>query len=183
MTKVTSTFIPLSIAVLTISDTRTRENDTSGDFLHDSLEAAGHRLASRDIVIDDIYQIRAAVSQYIAAPNIHAVLITGGTGFTGRDTTPESLMPLFDKQIEGFGELFRSLSFEEIGTSTIQSRAIAGLANQTVIFCMPGSTGACRTAWNGIIKEQLDSSHGPCNFVPHLAPEEVAQCESRPHGA
>ncbi|XOV79888.1 MAG: molybdenum cofactor biosynthesis protein B [Aestuariibacter sp.] len=182
MTKVTATFIPLSIAVLTISDTRTRENDTSGDFLHDSLETAGHLMATRDIVIDDVYQIRAAVSRYIADPDIHAVLITGGTGFTGRDTTPESLMPLFDKQIEGFGELFRSLSYSEIGTSTIQSRAFAGLANKTAIFCMPGSTGACRTAWNGIIKDQLNATYGPCNFVAHLAPEKVAQCESRPHG-
>ena len=117
---------------------------------------------------DDIYQLRALVTQWIADDQVHAILVTGGTGFSSRDSTPEALMPLFDKSIEGFGELFRQLSFQEIGTSTVQSRAIAGIANKTVIFCMPGSTGACRTAWTGIIRDQLDSSHRPCNFVGAL---------------
>jgi molybdopterin adenylyltransferase len=155
----------LSIAVLTVSDTRTGDNDTSGDYLVQSLEAAGHHTSGRAIVRDDIYQIRAVVSAWIADANTHAVLITGGTGFSGRDSTPEAVRPLFDKDIEGFGEVFRALSYAEIGSSTVQSRALAGFANETVIFCMPGSTGACKTAWNGLIREQLDSSHRPCNFV------------------
>ncbi len=155
----------LSIAVLTVSDTRTADDDTSGDYLADALLEAGHRQADRQIVIDDIYQIRAVISAWIANPDVDAVLVTGGTGFSGRDSTPEAVTPLFDKQIEGFGEVFRALSFDEIGSSTVQSRALAGFANNTVIFCMPGSTGACRTAWNGVIREQLDSSHRPCNFV------------------
>jgi molybdenum cofactor biosynthesis protein B len=155
----------LSIAVLTVSDTRTGENDTSGDYLVQALEAAGHQTGGRAIVRDDIYQIRAILSAWIADANIHTVLITGGTGFSGRDSTPEAVRPLFDKDIEGFGEVFRALSYAEIGSSTVQSRALAGFANDTVIFCMPGSTGACKTAWNGLIREQLDSSHRPCNFV------------------
>lgn len=155
----------LSIAVLTVSDTRTGENDTSGDYLVQALEADGHQTCCRAIVRDDIYQIRAILSAWIAAANINAVLITGGTGFSGRDSTPEAVRPLFDKDIEGFGEVFRAISYAEIGSSTVQSRALAGLANGTVIFCMPGSTGACKTAWNGLIREQLDSSHRPCNFV------------------
>ena len=155
----------LNVAVLTVSDTRTAANDTSGDFLAEALAAAGHSVAQRLIVIDDIYRIRAALSQWSADDSVHAVLVTGGTGFAGRDSTPEAAAPLFDKQIEGFGEVFRALSFDEIGSSTIQSRALAGFANTTVIFCMPGSTGACRPAWNGIIAEQLDSAHRPCNFV------------------
>jgi molybdenum cofactor biosynthesis protein B len=157
--------IPLSIAVLTVSDTRTEANDTSGDYLAESLVAAGHRLAGRAIVKDDIYALRAAVSAWIADPGVHVVLVTGGTGFSGRDSTPEALFPLFDKQIEGFGEVFRALSLKEIGSSTLQSRAVAGLANRTVIFCMPGSTGACRTAWEGILRDQLDSTYRPCNFA------------------
>ncbi|MBE1274165.1 molybdenum cofactor biosynthesis protein B [Enterovibrio baiacu] len=161
-------FSPAKIAVLTVSDTRTEENDTSGQFLVDALKEAGHTLADKKIVIDDIYQIRAIVSQWIADQHVQAILITGGTGFTSRDSTPEAIKPLFDKEVEGFGELFRAISFQEIGTSTIQSRAIAGFANHTVIFGMPGSTGACRTGWNGIIKQQLDASHRPCNFMPHL---------------
>ncbi|MCC4800376.1 molybdenum cofactor biosynthesis protein B [Enterovibrio norvegicus] len=161
-------FSPANIAVLTVSDTRTEENDTSGQFLVDALKEAGHTLADKKIVIDDIYQLRAIVSQWIADQNVQAILITGGTGFTSRDSTPEAIKPLFDKEVEGFGELFRAISFQEIGTSTIQSRAIAGFANHTVIFGMPGSTGACRTGWNGIIKQQLDASHRPCNFMPHL---------------
>jgi len=159
--------IPLNIAILTVSDTRTLETDTSGDYLSEQVQSAGHRLSDRQICLDDIYKIRALVSGWIADENIHAVLTTGGTGFSGRDSTPEALAPLFDKQIEGFGELFRHISLEDIGTSTVQSRALAGLANQTVIFCLPGSTGACRTGWEGILSEQLDSTHRPCNFVSH----------------
>lgn len=155
----------LSIAVLTVSDTRTEEDDTSGHFLVDALQAAGHTLADKAIVIDDIYRIRAVLSAWIADAGVNAVLVTGGTGFSGRDSTPEAVAPLFDKEIDGFGEVFRALSLAEIGSSTVQSRALAGLANDTVIFCMPGSTGACRTGWEGIIREQLDSTHRPCNFV------------------
>jgi molybdenum cofactor biosynthesis protein B len=162
----------LNVAVLTVSDTRTEADDTSGDFLADSLLEAGHSLGDRAIVVDDIYQIRAVLSRWIADAAIDAVLVTGGTGFSGRDSTPEAVAPLFDKQIEGFGEVFRALSFDEIGSSTIQSRALAGFANNTVVFCMPGSTGACRTAWNGVIREQLDSTHRPCNFVGVLGVRE-----------
>ena len=155
----------LKVAVLTVSDTRTLETDTSGAFLVEALQAAGHEVVNRDIVIDDVYRLRAVVSGWIADPGVEVVLTTGGTGFSGRDSTPEALAPLFDKRIEGFGEVFRALSFEEIGSSTVQSRALAGMANGTVIFCMPGSTGACRTAWEGLLRDQLDSDHRPCNFV------------------
>lgn len=159
---------PLTISVLTVSDTRTLEEDTSGSELIKLLTNAEHNLAERQIVKDDIYAIRAVTSQWIADPNIHVILITGGTGFHSRDSTPEAMIPLFDKQVEGFGELFRQVSYEEIGTSTIQSRAVAGLANKTLVFCLPGSTGACRTAWNKILSEQLDSRTKPCNFVEML---------------
>ena len=159
----------LNVAVLTVSDTRTMDTDTSGQFLETSLLESGHTLADRSIVIDDVYQIRARLSAWIADATVNAVLVTGGTGFSGRDSTPEAVSPLFDKTIEGFGEVFRALSFDEIGSSTIQSRAIAGLANRTAIFCMPGSTGACKTAWNGLIRDQLDAAHRPCNFVKVLS--------------
>ncbi len=162
-----SELTPLNVAVLTVSDTRSIDNDTSGQYLVDQLLDAGHVVAAREIVIDDVYLLRAQVSQWIADDNVHAIISTGGTGFTGRDSTPEALEPLFDKQIDGFGELFRHLSLADIGTSTVQSRALGGMANNTVIFCLPGSTGACRTGWKGILKEQLDSRHRPCNFVPH----------------
>ena len=155
----------LKVAVLTVSDTRSQETDTSGAFLEGALREAGHEIADRQIVIDDVYQLRAIVSQWIADPEVEVILTTGGTGFSGRDSTPEALTPLFDKTIDGFGEVFRSLSHTEIGSSTVQSRALAGLANGTVIFCMPGSTGACRTAWEGVLRDQLDSEHKPCNFV------------------
>ena len=155
----------LKVAVLTVSDTRTQETDTSGAFLEAALRDAGHDIADRQIVIDDVYQLRAIVSQWIAEPDVEVILTTGGTGFSGRDSTPEALAPLFDKTIDGFGEVFRALSLTEIGSSTVQSRALAGLANGTVIFCMPGSTGACRTAWEGVLRDQLDSEHKPCNFV------------------
>lgn len=161
-------FEALNIAVLTISDTRTQENDSSGDYLAEQALSAGHNVMFRQIIVDDIYQIRAVTSTLIADTSVQAILITGGTGFTSRDSTPEALTPLFDKQIEGFGELFRYISYKEIGTSTIQSRAVAGTANNTVIFCIPGSTGACKTAWQGILKDQLDAGHRPCNFAPHI---------------
>jgi molybdenum cofactor biosynthesis protein B len=163
-TKPNAPFIPLNIAVLTVSDTRTEDTDTSGAFLCKALLEAGHKVAEKRIVIDDVYLLRARVSDWIASTNIHAILVTGGTGFTNRDSTPEALTVLLDKQIEGFGELFRAQSFIDIGTSTIQSRAFAGIANNTIIFCCPGSTGACKTAWE-IIQPQLDASHRPCNFV------------------
>jgi len=160
-------FTPLNIAVLTISDTRTLATDTSGGYLAEQVQAAGHSLAAHEIVIDDIYLMRATVSKWIADESIHAIITTGGTGFTGRDSTPEALTPLFDKQIDGFGELFRQLSFDDIGTSTVQSRSLGGMANKTVIFCLPGSTGACKLGWQQILLEQLDSRHRPCNFVSH----------------
>jgi molybdenum cofactor biosynthesis protein B len=155
----------LKTAVLTVSDTRTVDTDTSGAFLEEALLAAGHEVVDRQIVIDDVYQLRAIVSRWIADAGVEVILTTGGTGFSGRDSTPEALSPLFDKTIDGFGEVFRALSLTEIGSSTVQSRALAGLANGTVIFCMPGSTGACRTAWEGVLRDQLDSEHRPCNFV------------------
>ena len=155
----------LNIAVLTVSDTRGEDDDTSGAFLVQALTEAGHRLADRKIVRDDIYQIRALLSAWIADPGVEVALVTGGTGFSGRDSTPEAVLPLLDKEMQGFGEVFRHLSLAEIGSSTVQSRAVGGLANNTVIFCMPGSTNACQTAWEGIIREQLDSTFRPCNFA------------------
>lgn len=170
-------FQPLNIAVLTVSDTRNLDTDTSGQALIDGLQSAGHTLAERAIVKDDIWQIRARVCSWIASENVQVVLITGGTGFTGRDSTPEAVACLLDKQVDGFGELFRQISLADIGTSTIQSRALAGLSNGTLVCCLPGSTNACRTAWEGILVEQLDARHRPCNFVPHL--KQAAPCESR----
>ena len=158
-------FIPLNIAVMTVSDSRTDEDDISGNILADRLVEAGHKLTEKKIVADDIYQMRAAVSNWIADPDVHAVITTGGTGLTGRDVTPEALQILYDKEIEGFGEIFRKISYDLIKTSTIQSRAIAGLANGTVIFSLPGSPGACKDGWDGIIVHQLDSRVKPCNLV------------------
>lgn len=158
----------LNIAVLTVSDTRTAENDTSGDYLCEALGEGGHNLAERRIVIDDVYQMRAVVSGWIADADVEVILLTGGTGFTTRDSTPEAIRPLLDTEVTGFGELFRQLSYEEIGTSTVQSRALAGIANDTMVFCVPGSTGACKTAWNGILREQLDINFRPCNFAELL---------------
>ncbi|EPJ56273.1 MAG: molybdopterin biosynthesis enzyme [Osedax symbiont Rs2] len=172
-------FRAINIAVLTVSDTRTTATDSSGDLLAQSVETAGHQVARREIVIDDIYKIRACVSQWIADEQVHAILITGGTGFTSRDSTPEAMIPLFDKEIDGYGELFRSVSYQDIGTSTIQSRAVAGVANRTVIFCMPGSPNACRTAWEKIICQQLDVRHGPCNFVEMVMPGDQSFCVTR----
>ena len=155
----------LAIAVLTVSDTRTPETDSSGDLLADLLTQDGHQLTARAIVKDDIYEVRKIVSVWIADPTIHVVVSTGGTGFSGRDTTPEALLPLFDTTIDGFGELFRQVSYEEIGSSTIQSRAVGGIANDTLIFALPGSNGACRTGWEKILHNQLDADFRPCNFA------------------
>jgi molybdenum cofactor biosynthesis protein B len=157
--------VPLNIAVLTISDSRTEATDKSGALLVARLEAAGHRLAEKRIVADDIYAIRAIVSAWIADSDINVVISTGGTGVTGRDGTPEAVQPLLDKEIEGFGEVFRAVSYDEIKTSTLQSRALAGVANATYVFCLPGSSGACRTAWDTIIEAQLDYRTRPCNLV------------------
>ena len=176
-------FKPLNIAVLTVSDTRVESNDTSGQALADSLQEAGHQLTDRTISKDDIFQIRSVVSQWIYRSDISVILITGGTGFTVRDNTPQAVQPLLMKMVDGFGELFRYVSYQEIGTSTVQSRALAGISNGTLVVCMPGSPNACKTAWDKVLKEQLDASHRPCNFVDHLQTanqEEVdASCESR----
>lgn len=172
-----SVFVPLNIAVLTVSDTRTLDTDTSGGLLVERLQGAGHRLAARVLLKDDLYRIRAQVAQWIAEDEVQVVLITGGTGFTGRDSTPEAVTCLLDKQVDGFGELFRQISVPDIGTSTIQSRALAGLANGTLVCCLPGSTNACRTGWDGILVTQLDARHRPCNFVAHL--KQAPACESR----
>lgn len=158
-------FIPLNIAILVVSDTRTDADDTSGKILVERATEAGHHVIEKKIVSDNIYQIRAAVSNWIAADNINVVISTGGTGVTGRDGTPEAVAPLLDKVLDGFGETFRMLSYQDIKTSTIQSRAIAGVANATYLFCLPGSSGACRTAWDTLIKEQLDYRTRPCNLV------------------
>lgn len=164
-------FKPLNIAVLTVSDTRTEETDTSGKLLVERLIQAGHRLVDKRIVPDDIYQVRAIVAAWIASPEVEVILTTGGTGVTGRDGTPEAVRPLLDKELEGFGELFRMISFEEIGTSALQSRALAGVANGTYVFCLPGSRHACATAWDRMIEKQLDFRTKPCNLaqlIPRL---------------
>lgn len=158
-------FVALSVAVLTVTDTRTFDTDTSGAALVERVGGAGHRLGARALVRDDRYAIRACVSAWVADPGVQVVITTGGTGLTGRDGTPEAIVPLLDKLIDGFGELFRARSLEEIGTSTLQSRAVAGVANGTVIFCVPGSTGACVTAWDQVIAPQLDARTRPCNLV------------------
>ena len=161
----TRPFIPVSIAVLTVSDTRELGDDKSGATLVELIEKAGHTLAARAIVKDDVAQIRAQVLAWVADRDIDVVITTGGTGFTGRDVTPEAVRPLFEKEIDGFSTVFHMISFQKIETSTIQSRACAGLAQETFIFCLPGSPGACRDAWNGILQWQLDNRHRPCNFV------------------
>ncbi|MCK2150590.1 MULTISPECIES: molybdenum cofactor biosynthesis protein B [Marinobacter] len=172
-------FQPLDIAVLTVSDTRTLDNDQSGDTLQQRLVDAGHQLRERALVKDDIYAIRAVVSQWIASDQVPVILVTGGTGFSSRDSTPEALTPLFDKTVEGYGELFRHLSLASIGTSTIQSRAVAGLANRTLICAMPGAPRACALAWDEIIAPQLDVRHRPCNFVDQLSQKPRTPCASR----
>ena len=157
--------IPLSLCVLTVSDSRSAAEDSSGDYLAAALAQAGHLLFERALLPDNRYLLRAAVSRWIADESVDGILVTGGTGFTGRDSTPEALLPLLDKQMPGFGEMFRALSFEEIGTSTLQSRAFAGLANGTFLFCLPGSTSACRTGWEKLIRAQLDARTRPCNLA------------------
>lgn len=159
------TFKPLNIAVLTVSDSRTEADDKSGNLLISELTSSGHSCIHKAIVKDDKYQIRAMLSNWIADANVDAILSTGGTGVTGRDGTPEAVKPLLDKEIEGFGEMFRVLSYEDIKTSTLQSRALAGVANATYLFVMPGSPGACKDAWRKLISEQLDSRTRPCNLV------------------
>ena len=158
-------FIPVNIAVLTVSDSRDESTDKSGQLLVERLQSSGHHLTEKRIVKDDIYQIRAVVSTWIADEDVNVVIATGGTGVTGRDGTPEAVRVLLDKEIQGFGEIFRMLSWEEIKTSTVQSRCLAGVANGTYIFCLPGSSGACRTAWDRLIKDQLDYRSQPCNLV------------------
>lgn len=161
-------FVPLNVAVLTVSDTRTRDNDTSGDLIEERLKAAGHRVAARLILKDDVAALRAQFRAWIEDPQIEAIISTGGTGLTRRDVTPEAVEPLLTKPIPGFGELFRWLSYEEIGTATIESRALAGVAGDTLIFCLPGSTGACRLGMERIILPQLDSTTAPCNLAEML---------------
>lgn len=168
MTTADQLFHPLNICVLTVSDSRTQQTDSSGRYLATVLQDEGHILYERALVVDSIYDIRAQTSIWIANPKVQVILITGGTGFAGRDSTPEAITPLLDKHIVGFGELFRQLSFGEIASSTIQSRALAGLANRTLLFCLPGSTGACTTGWTQIIRAQLDSRTRPCNFYSQI---------------
>lgn len=161
-------FIPLKIAVLTVSNSHTAAEDSSGDYLVSALSEAGHQLADRALLADDLYQIRSRVSQWIADEGIQVVLVNGGTGFNDQNRVPEAVGVLFDRTVKGFGELFRQLSFAEIKGSAMQSRALAGLANRTLICCLPGSTGACRLGWEKLIRDQLDARTKPCNFVSHL---------------
>lgn len=168
MGKPASAFQPLQLATLTVSDSRDASNDTSGDYLREAAAEAGHSVIDHAIVPDNLYRIRAIVSRWIASEDVQVVIVNGGTGFNLKNSTPEALLPLFDREIEGFGELFRMISYEDIGGSTLQSRAVAGLANQTLIFAVPGSTSACTSAWERIIAEQLDACTRPCNFVTHL---------------
>lgn len=157
--------VPVNVAVMTVSDSRTEKDDTSGDTLVDRLTAASHKLAERCIIVDDVYKIRETISRWIVSSDVDVIITTGGTGLTGRDITPEAIRPLLDKEIKGVGELFRQVSYEEIGTSTVASRAFGGVANGTFVFCLPGSTGACRTGWDKVIGPQLDSRTTPCNIV------------------
>jgi molybdenum cofactor biosynthesis protein B len=157
--------VPVNIAIMTVSDSRTEDTDTSGKALVDKLSAAGHKLAEKSIVADDVYRIREVISRWIASPDVDVIITTGGTGLTGRDITPEAVSPLLDKEITGIGELFRWLSYQDIKTSTVASRAIGGVANATFVFCLPGSTGACNTGWDEIIGPQLDYRNAPCNMV------------------
>lgn len=183
-------FVPLSIAVLTVSDTRTEADDRSGDTLAERLTGAGHRLAARAIVPDEVEAIRSQVKAWAADPAVDVVITTGGTGFTGRDVTPEALEPLFEKRMDGFSAIFHRISYDKIGTSTLQSRATAGVVNATYVFVLPGSPGACRDAWDGILAAQLDYRHRPCNFVEimprldeHLKRGAVSSAAATPAGA
>jgi molybdenum cofactor biosynthesis protein B len=168
MAKPISEFQALQIALLTVSDSRDASNDSSGDYLREAASEAGHSVIDHAIVPDNRYRIRAIVSRWIASADVQVVIVNGGTGFNQKNTTPEALQPLFDREIDGFGELFRMLSWEEIGSATLQSRALAGMANQTLIFALPGSTNACRSGWERIIADQLDARTRPCHFVSHL---------------
>ncbi|MEI2265278.1 molybdenum cofactor biosynthesis protein B [Erwinia sp. CGal63] len=168
MAKSTAEFVPLNVAVMTVSDIRDASEDSSGDYLREALSEAGHQVLDHVLVKDNLYRIRAVVSSWIASTDVQVVIINGGTGFNSKNSTPEALLPLFDREIDGFGELFRMVSYEDIGGATIQSRAVAGMANQTVIFALPGSTRACESGWERIIREQLDARTRPCNFVSHL---------------
>lgn len=168
MSQASGEFIPVRIVILTVTGHRTSDNDTSGHYLRDAVIAAGHQVLGNVIIPEDMYQIRAQVSKWIADEGVQVVLMNGGTGFTSKDRVPEAIGPLFDREIAGFGELFRMLSYESIGTASLQSRAVAGIANRTLIFAMPGSTNACRTAWDKIIVQQLDARQRPCNFHPHI---------------
>lgn len=168
MAKSTAEFIPLNVAVLTVSDSRDAAEDTSGDYLREALAEAGHQVLDHALVKDNRYRIRAVVSSWIASADVQVVIVNGGTGFNSKNSTPEALLPLFDREIDGFGELFRMVSWEDVGSATIQSRAVAGMANQTVIFAVPGSPRACQSALESIIRDQLDARTRPCNFVSHL---------------
>ncbi|NIF20757.1 molybdenum cofactor biosynthesis protein B [Candidatus Pantoea multigeneris] len=168
MSKSGGEFIALNLAVLTISDKRDASNDTSGDYLREAATEAGHQVVDHAVIGDNRYRIRAIVSRWIASEDVQVVIINGGTGFNSQNSTPEALLPLFDREIQGFGELFRMFSYEDIGSASLQSRAVAGMANQTLIFAVPGSTSACQSAWERIINEQLDARTRPCNFVKHL---------------
>lgn len=168
MGKSSDRLIPLNLAVLTVSDRHDASSDSSGDFLRAAAAEAGHIVVDRAIIAEDRYRIRAIVSRWIASEDVQVVVINGGTGLHAKNTTPEAITPLFDREITGFGELFRMFSFEQVAAATLQSRAVAGLANGTLIFAVPGSTSACETAWNRIIAEQIDARTGPCNFVSHL---------------
>ncbi|TDQ63915.1 molybdenum cofactor biosynthesis protein B [Maritalea mobilis] len=168
------TLIPLHITILAVSDTRTLENDDSGALLKSMIEESGHKVLDRQIVKDDVQAIRGVVEPWLADENIDVVITTGGTGFAKRDVTPEALEPLFDKRIDGFSVLFHQYSAAQIGTSTLQSRATAGLTRDTLVFCLPGSKGACRDGWQGVINYQLDSRHKPCNFIDNIPRLNVA---------
>ena len=170
MSQVSAEFVATRIAILTVSSRRGEEDDTAGHWLRDAAQDLGHHVVAKAIVKENRYSIRSQVSAWIASDDVQVVLVNGGTGFTDGDQAPEALLPLFDREIEGFGEVFRMLSFEEIGTSTLQSRALAGMANKTLIFAMPGSPKACRTAWENIIAPQLDARTRPCNFHSHIKP-------------
>ncbi|MDP4528479.1 molybdenum cofactor biosynthesis protein B [Alkalimonas delamerensis] len=177
MAKAPRTFQSLQLAILTVSDSRSRANDSSGDLLQHRAERAGHQVPERALLPNNRYQLRAQISQWIASPAVQVVLVNGGTGFAAGNCTVEALTPLFDHPIDGFGELFRQLSFQRIGSASVQSRACAGLANQTLIFAMPGSGSACELAWQQLIEPQLNAATGPCNFVPHLKNSTAAGCE------
>lgn len=168
MSKPSGELLPVQVAILTVSDSRDASNDTSGDYLREAVTAAGHSVIDHAIVADNRYRIRATVSSWIASSDVQVIIINGGTGFHHKNSTPEALLPLFDREIAGFGELFRMLSYEEIGSATLQSRAVAGLANETLIFAVPGSGSACRCAWERIISDQIDARTRPCNFISHL---------------